>query len=76
MESMLAVGVDEMSWDDLNDKHYDWPTVAEVRKYRAVIRELVSNMIMNHIPLTKLPIEWNDPFWTVLMGIEHDRIHL
>jgi len=25
-ESMFAVGVDEMSWDDLNEAHYDWPT--------------------------------------------------
>ena len=27
MESMLAIGVDEMSWDDLNEKNYDWPSV-------------------------------------------------
>ncbi len=25
MESVLAVGVDEMDWDDLDEKHYDWP---------------------------------------------------
>ena len=25
LESMLAIGVDEMSWDDLNEQHYDWP---------------------------------------------------
>jgi hypothetical protein len=25
IEHMCAVGVDEMSWDDLNDDHYDWP---------------------------------------------------
>ena len=30
-ESMFAIGVDEMSWDDLGEAHYDWPTVAEVR---------------------------------------------
>ena len=24
-ESMFAIGVDEMSWDDLNDANYDWP---------------------------------------------------
>jgi hypothetical protein len=30
-ESMFAVGVDEMSWDDLNDAHYDWPSVSEVK---------------------------------------------
>ena len=29
-ESMFAVGVDEMSWDDLNDARYDWPAVEEV----------------------------------------------
>jgi hypothetical protein len=26
-EKMFAVGVDEMDWDDLNESHYDWPTV-------------------------------------------------
>ncbi len=24
-ESMFAIGVDEMSWDDLDERHYDWP---------------------------------------------------
>ena len=37
-ESMFAVGVDEMSWDDLNEAHYDWPTVAEVKAYRQAVR--------------------------------------
>jgi len=37
-ESMFAVGVDEMSWDDLSDAHYDWPSVAEVRAYRHQVR--------------------------------------
>ena len=31
IESMLAIGVDEMSWDDFNEAHYDWPTMDEVR---------------------------------------------
>jgi hypothetical protein len=26
-EKMFAVGVDEMDWDDLNECHYDWPSV-------------------------------------------------
>ncbi|MFD2377750.1 hypothetical protein ACFSTJ_10145 [Ottowia pentelensis] len=25
LESIFAVGVDEMSWDDLDAAHYDWP---------------------------------------------------
>src|ERR1039457_3675891 len=33
-ESMFAVGVDEMSWDDLDGTHYDWPKVDAVRSYR------------------------------------------
>lgn len=26
-ESIFAVGVDEMDWDDLNEENYDWPSV-------------------------------------------------
>lgn len=74
LESMFAVGVDEMSWDDLDDTRYDWPTVAEVRAYRDKVRAVVDGVIRN-TPFA-LPIGWNDPFWAVLMGIEHDRIHL
>ena len=74
LEAILAVGVDEMSWDDLNEINYDWPKVSEVREYRNQVRELVDLFIQN-TPL-KLPIEWSDPFWIVLMGIEHERIHI
>jgi 5-histidylcysteine sulfoxide synthase/putative 4-mercaptohistidine N1-methyltranferase len=73
-ESMFAVGVDEMSWDDLNDAHYDWPTPAAVRAYRRQVRAAVDKVIAD-MPLT-LPIAWEDPAWVVLMGIEHERIHL
>jgi 5-histidylcysteine sulfoxide synthase/putative 4-mercaptohistidine N1-methyltranferase len=74
LEAMLAVGVDEMSWDDLNSAHYDWPSVATVRRYRAAMRELVDRFIQE-MPL-ELPIAWNSPAWVILMGIEHERIHL
>ncbi|BBP04046.1 hypothetical protein TPL01_15750 [Sulfuriferula plumbiphila] len=37
-ESLFSVGVDEMSWDDLSDTHYDWPRVAELRDYRDQVR--------------------------------------
>ena len=74
LESMFAIGVDEMSWDDLDDARYDWPTVAEVRAYRNKARAVIDRVI-RHTPFS-LPIGWNDPFWAVLMGIEHERIHL
>lgn len=73
-ESMFAVGVDEMSWDDLDSTHYDWPSRQAVKEYRDKARELVDGVI-RRLPLT-LPIRWEDPFWTIMMGIEHERIHL
>ncbi|WP_225318885.1 5-histidylcysteine sulfoxide synthase [Cellvibrio sp. KY-GH-1] len=73
-ESMFAVGVDEMSWDDLNDAHYQWPTPTEVKSYRDQVRSLVLNLIDN-APL-QLPVDWNNPWWAIIMGIEHERIHL
>src|SRR5699024_9383678 len=74
MESIFAVGVDEMSWDDLDDAHYDWPSVAAVMAYRAQVRASVLNVIDN-APLT-LPLNWDNPWWAIIMGIEHERIHL
>ena len=73
-ESMFSVGVDEMSWDDLSDANYDWPSVTAVREYRTKVRAAV-NYIIQSAPLT-LPIDWNHPFWAIVMGIEHERIHL
>lgn len=74
LESMFAIGVDEMSWDDLDEINYNWPSVAEVRAYRAEMRRVVDEVIAN-TPLT-LPIGWDHPWWPILMGIEHERIHL
>lgn len=74
LESMFAVGVDEMSWDDLDTTHYDWPKVDEVRTYRRIMREMVDRLI-TELPIT-LPIGWDSPWWTIMMGIEHERIHL
>jgi 5-histidylcysteine sulfoxide synthase/putative 4-mercaptohistidine N1-methyltranferase len=73
-EAMFAVGVDEMSWDDLNPDHYDWPTLADVKAYRDNVRATVDQIIQT-MPL-KMPIDWDHPFWVILMGIEHQRIHI
>ncbi|HIJ96008.1 MAG TPA: 5-histidylcysteine sulfoxide synthase [Desulfuromonadales bacterium] len=73
-ESLFAVGVDEMSWDDLNEAHYDWPTRHQVKEYRDQVRVLLDRLIRT-LPLT-LPVGWQDPFWGIMMGIEHQRIHL
>lgn len=73
-ESIFAVGVDEMSWDDLNSAHYKWPKVDEVRAYRKKVRDLVDGLI-TALPLT-LPITQESEMWIILMGIEHERIHI
>ncbi|MDA9194067.1 5-histidylcysteine sulfoxide synthase [Alphaproteobacteria bacterium] len=74
LESTLAIGVDEMSWDDLNEAHYDWPTPAKVKAYRDKTRDIVDNFIRTYD--FTLPITFDDPMWIIIMGIEHERIHL
>lgn len=73
-ESMFAIGVDEMSWDDLDEAHYDWPTVDEVKSYRSQVNALINHLIQT-TPIS-LPITWESPWWTIIMGIEHEHIHL
>jgi 5-histidylcysteine sulfoxide synthase/putative 4-mercaptohistidine N1-methyltranferase len=73
-ESTFAIGVDEMSWDDLNEQHYEWPSVEAVKEYRDQIRMAIDDLI-NETLLT-LPVEWESLYWIIMMGIEHERIHL
>ncbi len=74
LESVFAVGVDEMSWDDVDETHYNWPGIEETRTYRNRVKESVLDII-DHADFT-LPITWNSPMWAIMMGIEHERIHL
>ncbi len=73
-ESMFAIGVDEMSWDDIDETNYDWPSVTSVQQYRDQVRSLV-NSLLESAPLT-LPLDWENPWWVIIMGIEHENIHL
>lgn len=73
-ESMFAVGVDEMSWDDLNESNYNWPQVSEVKAYRDKVRAYIDQLI-TVLPL-QMPINWNSPWWAIIMCIEHERIHV
>jgi len=74
LESLFAVGVDEMSWDDLNETHYDWPTLGETQRYRDEVKSLVNELI-DRLPLS-LPITQESDWWVILMGIEHENIHI
>jgi hypothetical protein len=71
---MFAVGVDEMDWDDLNESHYDWPTVQQTRDYRNQVKNMVLKAIDSE-QSNKID-NWLSNLWVVLLGIEHERIHL
>jgi len=73
-ESIFAVGVDEMSWDDLEEARYKWPKVSQVRVYRDAVRRVVDALITD-LDFT-LEIQDDSPMWVILMGIEHERIHI
>jgi 5-histidylcysteine sulfoxide synthase/putative 4-mercaptohistidine N1-methyltranferase len=73
-ESIFAIGVDEMTWDDMESSNYDWPKVSEVRQYRKSVKNLIIELI-DTIDLS-LPIKKDSAMWIILMGIEHEKIHI
>jgi len=75
-EEIFATGVDEMSWDDMSKNDRPWPKLSEVKAYRKSVYQLVQNIIQNHSGFEQLPITKDNPCWAVLMGFEHERIHI
>jgi 5-histidylcysteine sulfoxide synthase/putative 4-mercaptohistidine N1-methyltranferase len=73
-ESIFAVGVDEMQWDDMESSHYKWPALSAVKNYREQVKHLVLELI-DTLEFT-LPIDDKSAMWIILMGIEHERIHI
>lgn len=73
-ESIFAIGVDEMSWDDLNKENYSWPTYEQTKAYRDEAKTLILELI-DTLEFT-MPINWESPMWIILMGIEHENIHI
>lgn len=84
LEEMCAIGVDEMSWDDLNEAHYSWPSVESVCEYRRLVRDRIDQLMSSgkfplEMPLTLANSTKNDAnafWWIMLMGAEHERIHI
>ncbi|KAG5497292.1 hypothetical protein JIQ42_03776 [Leishmania sp. Namibia] len=83
LENMCAVGVDEMSWDDLNEAHYSWPSVEAVCEYRRQVRDRIEHLMSSgkfplEMPLTlenSTKNSVNTFWWVMLMCAEHERIH-
>ncbi len=76
-EHLFEVGVDEMRWDDMSPCNNQWPSVAEVRAYRGEVYARVMEAIDTSVPEGETrSIAWDDPAWALVMGFEHERIHL
>lgn len=73
-ETIFAVGVDEMSWDDYGRAATDWPAVSAVREYRKKAHEKIVEVIMT--AEFNSPISWDQAYWAIPMGMEHERIHI
>jgi len=80
-EDVFAVGVDEMSWDDMEKNHMEWPRVHDVLAYRKEVYEFVRELIQIHPDLSdndvpKAKLDDQHPLWSLWMALEHDKIHL
>ncbi|WAR24247.1 hypothetical protein MAR_037916 [Mya arenaria] len=53
---------------------YKWPELSATVEYRRQVRATVLRII-EETPL-QLPITMTSPWWALLMGMEHERIHL
>lgn len=76
LEKVLETGVDEMSWDDMSKNEMAWPKVAAVHAYRKSIYDIVVNLIKTHPDLNTIgSLNQDSPWWSLWMGIEHEKIH-
>jgi hypothetical protein len=54
-----------------------WPALGEILSFRKKVREIVNDVIINRLPLEDgSEINYAHPFWIIIMGIEHEKIHL
>ncbi|MBC7532833.1 MAG: 5-histidylcysteine sulfoxide synthase [Oligoflexus sp.] len=77
-ERLFETGVDEMSWDDLSKNEMEWPDMEHCFNYRKECYQIVSKVIATHPDLgdNHPPITIESPLWALVMGFEHERIHL
>jgi len=76
LEKVLETGVDEMSWDDMSKNEMAWPSVKTVHAYRKEVYNFIVDLIKNHPDLEKPNARlMNTPWWSLWMGMEHEKIH-
>ncbi|XP_031552962.1 ergothioneine biosynthesis protein 1-like [Actinia tenebrosa] len=76
-DTLFETGVDENSWDDTDNFRMGgkliWPSVREVQKYRDDVKKTILKLIDTK-PMD-VPVTQDSPWWSLFMGIEHERIH-
>jgi 5-histidylcysteine sulfoxide synthase len=75
-EILFEIGVDPEKPEELNQAiaHLEWPQIAQTWEYREQAYAVISELIKT-TPIT-LPIRPHHPLWALMMGIEHQRIHI
>ena len=76
LEKVLETGVDEMRWDDMSKNEMNWPSVEAVHAYRKKVYNVIKDVILNHPAFDEGDRgSIHHPFWSVWMGLEHEKIH-
>ncbi|MDZ8188697.1 MAG: 5-histidylcysteine sulfoxide synthase [Nostoc sp. ChiSLP02] len=75
-EILFEIGVDPENPQELNEAiaHLNWPSVSQTWEYRKQAYSTISEVIKT-TPIT-LPIRPDSPLWALIMGLEHQRIHI
>ncbi len=71
LQRILAVGVDPAAPGDL-DLSTRYPSAARMRVFRSDALDVVLDAV-SRCDISRAG--WNDPTWSLLMGLEHDLIH-
>lgn len=74
-ERLFEIGVDPATPEELHaaTAAIQWPEVESVWQYRDRVYETIANLI--NTAAFDLPITQDSPWWALMMGIEHSRIH-
>ncbi|NET24560.1 5-histidylcysteine sulfoxide synthase [Okeania sp. SIO1I7] len=75
-EILFELGVDPEIPEELDRAiaHINWPKLEDVWQYREKVYQIILDLI-EKTPLN-LPIHQHHPLWALMMGIEHQRIHI
>lgn len=75
-EVLFEIGVDPEVPEELDRAiaHLEWPSIEQTWAYRKRAYSVISDVI-KRMPIS-LPILPDSPLWALMMGIEHQRIHI